>query len=327
MNKIEDMINEYNEIKTVKTHVEDTLEKLSKKKDILLDILKKYIKKSEEGNVYFGLDSFLFQTKMVELEYTNLYEMKTFIMNKIYGSYYKLYCAIHEFLNNYCKEKKVEEFREMNNYKTYPIYKDLEQFIDYNEEHINNIHNDIILFFNKIGEIINNNEKDIKKDEEQVKIGLNLGNYVYHSKYVNNTIVNKLAFFENVLTMYHKYHNEMLNRLCIKLFVMWRLLDKDIKLASFQQNDEETRIINSKLDELNKHVPSPGNVDVSYVFDSSLSQASSLSMAIEDIKDECISIKDDNNLEDISNNKVLSKSQKKRLKQKRNKANQIIKNI
>ena len=83
----------------------------------------------------------------------------------------------------------------------------------------------------------------------------------------------------------------------------------------------------SKLDELNKHVPSPGNVDVSYVFDSSLSQASSLSMAIEDIKDECISIKDDNNLEDISNNIVLSKSQKKRLKQKRNKANQIIKNI
>ena len=50
------------------------------------------------------LDSFLFQTKMVELEYTNIYEMKTFIMNKIYGSYYKLYCTIYEFLNNYCKE-------------------------------------------------------------------------------------------------------------------------------------------------------------------------------------------------------------------------------
>jgi hypothetical protein len=138
----------FEDIKKIRTEIKEFFEKFKKKKDKMRSYYKEYIEKNKKNNM-FGLDSFHFQSKLLEFESKHLNEQYLLIDNRIYCDYYKLYEMIRVF------HKKT--FKLDIKKREYPIYKDLEPLKSYNFEDINNIHYDIIEMINQAYKIISEN--------------------------------------------------------------------------------------------------------------------------------------------------------------------------
>lgn len=233
-------------INSLKDKIKNILEKIKQKQELLQENLKLYISRDGEDNTHFGIDSFSFQTKIIHLEYQNMCKMNSFIKNRIYGSYYKLYNDIYKFLINYHKEDCGILFNKVRKKEDYPVYQDLDPFFEYDQSHILNIHDDIILFLIKIWNIIKNNNLEIEEEKKKVNSGLNLDNYLGYNSFVNNNISNNLSFYVNVLSQYHHYHVTFLNNLYLKIELMWDLLNKDIQISGSSESTEESEL-NKKI--------------------------------------------------------------------------------
>ena len=177
-------------ISSLKESIKIMLERIKQKQEILIENLNLYISRDGEENTHFGIDSFLFQTKIIELECQNLTQVYLFIKNRIYGSYYKLYNNIYNFLTEYHKEDCGILFNKIRNKEDYPVYQDLKYFTEYDLSHVSNIHDDIILFLIKIWNIIKNNNLEIEEEKKKVELGFNLDNYLSYNTYVNQKNIN-----------------------------------------------------------------------------------------------------------------------------------------
>lgn len=233
-------------INSLKDDIKDLLAKIKKKQKLLQENLDLYISRDGENHTHFGIDSFSFQTKIIELEYQNLYKINAFIRNRIYGSYYKLYNDIYKFLRSYHKEDCSLLFSKVRKKDDYPVYQDLDSFKVYEQSHISNIHADIVLFLIKIWDIIKNNNLEIDDEKKKVSSGLNLDNYLGFNCFVNNNLKNKLSFYINVLAKYHHYHITNLDNLLLKITLMCKLLDRDIKM-SICLDSRESSELNEKV--------------------------------------------------------------------------------
>lgn len=86
----------FEDIKKIRTEIKDYFEKFKKKKDQMRIYYKKYIEKNKKNDM-FGLDSFHFQSKLLEFESKHLNDQYLLIDNRIYCDYYKLYEMIRVF--------------------------------------------------------------------------------------------------------------------------------------------------------------------------------------------------------------------------------------
>ena len=142
----------FEDIKKERTEIKYFFERFKKKKEQMRSYYKEYIEKNKKNNM-FGLDSFHFQSKLLELESTHLTEQYLLIDNRIYCDYYKLYEMIRVF---HKKTFKIETQK-----RVYPIYKDLEPLKSYRFEDINHIHYDIIEMINQAYKIIEDTKNEI----------------------------------------------------------------------------------------------------------------------------------------------------------------------
>ena len=123
-----------------------------------------YIKKESEN--FFGLDSFHFQNKAIELEYSNMLHLYHFIDNRIYGDYYKLFIMIHDSLKTQLSTSQLYKLKELQHLEIYPLYKDLEPFKIYEFDLINQIHQDIILVIASVKEMVTETEASLKDHQK-----------------------------------------------------------------------------------------------------------------------------------------------------------------
>ena len=178
------------------------------------NVKQKYLKYIEQENShYFGLDSFHFQNKAIELEYKHILELYHFIDNRIYGDYYKLFITIEQTLQKQLSKIQCDKINELKHIHHYPIYKDLEPFNLYDFELINQIHQDIILIIAGINELGKENELKIQEHQKIMELGMNIDNYVINQTYLNNSLLNSNQLHKSYLEVYHKYHIEWLTKL------------------------------------------------------------------------------------------------------------------
>ena len=71
----------------------------------------------------FGLDSFHFQGKLIDIEYEDIQRLYSAITNRIYCEYFKLYKIIVQYILDNIIEQKIIDLFHVN--KSYTIYKDL----------------------------------------------------------------------------------------------------------------------------------------------------------------------------------------------------------
>lgn len=229
----------FNQIKEIRLKIKNKIKKIQEIKDIIKKNYINYI--SKEKKEFFGLDSFHFQNKVIELEHDNMLKLYHFIDNRIYGDYYKLFVLMIDFFKKTLTIKQFDKIKELKNIERFPIYKDLEPYKKYEFDIIDNVHQDIILIITSIKEIYKENELVIKDHKKQLVMGINIDNYIINQQFINNNLSMRNQLYENYLTVYHNYHHELLNKYYEKLQLFFKQINHHIvnDVSSTTSSDDE----------------------------------------------------------------------------------------
>jgi hypothetical protein len=211
-----------------------------------------YVKNNTSSVLIFGLDSFHFQSKLLDIEYEELNKFFSIINNRIYCEYFKLYKLIIEYLLKNIKEPKLLDMTKMIH--SFPIYKDLEPYKEYDIQIVNDIHEQIILLLTGFNIFITSKETILKTYIQKKEIGFNIDNFVNTYNYEIIIIRQKLMLFFDYIDFFHKIHSKYLNTFSAKLTLMINELNRDIKPHN-ENSDIEMAEIN--VDEIYESIEEP----------------------------------------------------------------------
>ena len=120
--------NDFNNIIVIRNSVKNVFDILQSRIDKLKFFYSEFIKNDKNDMFVFGLDSFHFQSKLIDIEYDDMKRLFIAINNRMYCEYFKLNKIIIEYILKNVNEKKIIDMVKVNNY---PVYKDLEPFKEY----------------------------------------------------------------------------------------------------------------------------------------------------------------------------------------------------
>jgi len=211
------------------------LEKIKKLKEYYAD----FIKNNKQNLFMFGLDSFHFQGKLIDIEYDDMQRLFNAITNRIYCEYYKLCKIIVEYIQTNINEKKILELTQMN--FNFPVYKDLEPFKKYDFDHVINLHEHILVLLNAMHGYLLHKEHELRIHQMKNNIGLNIDNFVFTFQYNNMMTQQKLVLYITYIEYFHKLHTKYLKRFTTKLQLMFSQITNDIKFEDSEQMNKTRR--------------------------------------------------------------------------------------
>jgi len=209
-------------------NVFDTLEsKLQVLKKIYIQLLGLH-----NGSAYmFGIDSFYFQNKLIECEFTNLKDMQRYIENRMYCEYYQLHMLVQEYAS---KEVASENVRnKITVQKKYPAYKNLDPHRIYNFQLVIELHDHIIISIMELETYRQAKVAELENDTTQSKLGLNIGNLVNSQRFDNALLKEKISMFIRFLQVFHEHHTKYFTRLNIKAKLVIGIINEDIQIKQF----------------------------------------------------------------------------------------------
>lgn len=206
---------------------------LDEKKIKLKNSYNEFIKNNKNNLFIFGLDSFHFQGKLLDIEYEDIKRLFNAITNRMYCEYYKLHKIIIEYVVENVTDNKILDLVKMNN--NFPIYKDLEPFKQYDFIIIQQIHELNISILHSLCSFLMNKEHDLKNYQNKNKTGFNIDNFVSTFIFNNTVMKEKVALFITYIEFFHKLHKKYLKRFTTKLQLLISQLNYDIK---FEDNEK-----------------------------------------------------------------------------------------
>jgi len=132
---------EFNNIITIRNTVKNVFDILQVRINKLKLFYSEFIKNSKNDMFVFGLDSFRFQSKLIDIEYDDMKRLFLAINNRMYCEYFKLNKIIVDYIIKNITDKKIIDLIKVNNF---PVYKDLEPYKEYKFEYILEIHENIL---------------------------------------------------------------------------------------------------------------------------------------------------------------------------------------
>ena len=225
--RITELTNEFITIVDIKNEIDLTFTILEERITKLKDLHRDFTTKNKQTLFTFGLDSFHFQSKLIDIEYDDMNRLFSAITNRMYCEFFKLYKLICDYIIENIPDKRLINLINANN--DYPIYKDLEPFKKYDFAIIHNLHEFIIELLQSIYGNVINQEHELLIHKSKNSIGINIDNFV--SKFQFNILVirEKALLFINYVDFFHKLHRKILERFTSKLQLMFSQLDHDIK--------------------------------------------------------------------------------------------------
>ena len=209
------------------------MEEISRRSCILIEgkikILKEYYLSMGDylitTDYVFGLDSFRFQTRIIDLEYDDIQRLYTAYINRMYGEYFKLYKIIEKSIHN-INNRKLISISKAN--QGFPIYQDLEPFKKYDYKVITNIHEVILILINSIIGYHEDKIQEMEFQQQKQNIGLNINNFIHSFSYDNTILENKINLFINYLSFFHTVHTKYMKRFISKINLFISQLNHDI---------------------------------------------------------------------------------------------------
>jgi hypothetical protein len=238
--QINNLKSEFTKILDSIQRVVSAFEKLDVKIANITDYYVDLIEKNRDKMYVFSLDSFRFQAKLIDIEYSDMKRLFLAITNRMYCEYFKLFKIIIEYIKENCDDKKLQDFIKVNN--NYPIYKDLEPFKQYEFEIIQNLHELLISLLSSLNNILINKEYDLKLYQSKNNIGLNIDNFVNTFNFNNIMMREKIILFITYLEFFHKLHNKYFKRFTTKLQLMYSQITHDIKFDDNEQSKKTKNI-------------------------------------------------------------------------------------
>jgi len=179
----------------------------------------------------FGIDSFYFQNKLIDCEFTNLKDMHRYIENRMYCEYYQLHMLVQDYV---AKEVTSENVRnKIAVRKKYPAYKNLDPTRVYNFQLVVEIHDHIIISIMELETYRQAKVAELENDTNQSKLGLNIGNLVNSHRFDNALLKEKISMFIRFLQVFHEHHKKYFTRLNIKAKLVIGIINEDIQIKQF----------------------------------------------------------------------------------------------
>ena len=166
----------FNKIKDTRIQVVNVFGILEVKLTKLKTMTNDFIKNNHDVLFVFGLDSFKFQSKLIDFEYVDMQKFFFALNNRMYCEYYKLFKIVSEYVDKTIGTNKTFEMIKSNS--IFPIYKDLEPYKQYSFEIIEEVHKTIILLLGGIQEHIVMKEGELDNYKLKQNSGLNINNFV-----------------------------------------------------------------------------------------------------------------------------------------------------
>jgi hypothetical protein len=218
--------NDFNNLINIRNNVKNIFEILQLRIDKLKLLYSEFIQNNKNQVFVFGLDSFHFQSKLIDIEYDDTKRLFMAIGNRMYCEYFKLNKIIIEYILNNVKDKKVTDILQINNY---PIYKDLEPFKEYKFETLMDIHENILKMLTILVSELNNKENELTIHKTKQHIGLNIDNFVTTFNFNNNVMKERITMFITYIEFFHKLHTKYLKRFSNKIQLIYTDINNDIK--------------------------------------------------------------------------------------------------
>ena len=245
-NSIEKRLNElkisFTKITDIKNEDLNTFSILENKMNKLKELYKEFVNNNKTNLFVFGLDSFRFQSKLIDIEYDDMKRLFLAITNRMYCEYFKLLKIIVDYIKESVDDKKLLDFVKVND--NYPVYKDLEPFKQYDFEIIQNLHDLLLTLLISINNILTSKDYDLKMYRTKNNFGLNIDNFVNTFNFNNIMMREKVILFITYLEFFHKLHNKYFKRFTTKLHLMSSQIANDIKL---DDNEESKKTKNADM--------------------------------------------------------------------------------
>jgi hypothetical protein len=224
--------NEFETIKETKFLIENIFKRIQSKIDYLKQIYEEYQKKQQTNDLVLTLDSFHFQTKFIEIEFTNYCNIFRMFLNRLYGDYYKFYKYTHYNVIN-----QIDGFSIKFNNK-FPSYKDLE-IKNYCFTDTIAIHSELIKIVNELQSYLITLKHENKTDAIYSSYGINIDNLVTVNNY--KVLSEKINLIVNCLKSYSAFQSRFLERFSLKLKFIHAQTVADIRL-------EDNEIVEKNID-------------------------------------------------------------------------------
>jgi hypothetical protein len=214
------------DIRLAAVNIFSTLEvKITKLKSLTND----FIQHNQETLFVFGLDSFKFQSKMIDLEYIDMQKYFSALNNRMYCEYYKLYKIVSEYIEQNIGLAQNKTFEMIKANTKFPIYKDLEPYKQYTFETIEEVHKTIISLLNGINEYIVLKDAELDAFKMKQYSGFNINNFVNTFDFNIIIVKQKLGLFISFLEFFHNIHTKHFKRFSKKMKLMDDHINDDIQ--------------------------------------------------------------------------------------------------
>ena len=233
--------NDFNNIIVIRNSVKNVFDILQSRIDKLKFFYSEFIKNDKNDMFVFGLDSFHFQSKLIDIEYDDMKRLFIAINNRMYCEYFKLNKIIIDYILKNVNDKKIVDVVKVNNY---PIYKDLEPFKEYKFEVILDIHENILNLLAIILSVLTQKENELLNHKIKQSIGLNIDNYITTFNYNNTVIREKISMFISYIEFFHRMHTKYLKRFSNKIQLIYTHINTDIKFDDSIESPKDKKEVN-----------------------------------------------------------------------------------
>ena len=194
---------------------------------IINEIFAEFIKNNNHNTMFlFGLDSFRYQSRLLDLEYEDMKRLYASICNRIYCEYYKLHKLVNEYLKENINENKIMDLIKKDDFVQ---YKDLEPFKIYEFQQIHDIHENILLIISSLHGYVQGKEHELKNYNVKKEMGLSIDNFVFTFNYSIVVVKEKLNLFISYMGFFHRFHLKYLRKFTRKIQLMLNEINNDIK--------------------------------------------------------------------------------------------------
>ena len=240
-NRISKLKTDFNNITSIRNNVKGVFDVLQLRINKLKMFYSEFIKNNKNKLFVFGLDSFHFQSKLIDVEYDDMKRLFLAINNRMYCEYFKLYKITTEYVYENINDKKITEIIKVNNF---PVYKDLEPFKEYNFETTTEIHENILVIVNSIISNLNTRENELNIHRGKQALGLNIDNFITTYNFELTVIKEKISMFLTYIEFFHKLHTKHLKRFSNKIQLMYTHISTDIRFdETIEMNKEKKKEI------------------------------------------------------------------------------------
>ena len=251
MSEVTAIIENFEYIKTMRSKVSAIFQDVTQKTGYLNKIYSGIVKNHSMKEYTFGLDSFYFQTRLIELENENLNKMLNILTNRFYCEYYKLYKIIEEFISNEINDVKLND--KFSNKKVFPVYKDLDKNANYDFSLTIEIQRNIVKYIHDLDDYLRIKNIELKDNTKHSKLGINIENIVNYQHFFNALLHEKITMFVRYLEALNKHHTKYINRLFITSKSMIDAVNEDIMTKQFN-NDHTITPADNEHEDLNNTI-------------------------------------------------------------------------